>query len=65
MGPKKVHAARKGEMDFVKGIEVYEERPIEECWQNTGKRPIPTRWVDILKGDDERSRWVAKGFQRN
>ena len=52
-------------MDFVKGIEVYEERPIEECWQMTGKRPIPTRWVDILKGEDERSRWVAKDFKGN
>ena len=65
LDPKKVRAARKGEMDFVKKISVYEERSIDECWAKTGKRPIPTRWVDILKGEDERSRWVAQDFKGN
>ena len=31
LDPKKVEAARKGEMEFVKKIRVYEERPIDEC----------------------------------
>ena len=65
LNPEKVKAAREGEMDFVKKIQVYEERSIEECWEKTGKRPIPTRWVDILKGEDERSRWVAQDFKGN
>ena len=65
LDPKKVKAARRGEMEFVKKIQVYEERPIEECWKLTAKRPIPTRWVDILKGEDERSRWVAQDFKGN
>ena len=52
-------------MEFVKKIKVFEERTIEECWAVTNKRPIPTRWVDILKGEDERSRWVAKDFKGN
>ena len=65
LNPKNVKAARKGEMEFVKKIQVYEERTIEECWHKTGKRPIPTRWVDILKGDEERSRWVAQDFKGN
>ena len=51
-------------MTFVKGIRVYEERPIEECWERTGKNPIGTRWVDILKGALTRSRWVAQGFKK-
>ena len=38
--------------------------PLEECWANTGKEPIGTRWVDINKGDesnpDYRSRLVAQ-----
>ena len=38
--------------------------PEEECWRNTGNKPIGTRWVDVNKGDDEhpeyRSRLVAK-----
>ena len=37
--------------------------PEEECWRNTGKKLIGTRWVDVNKGDDEhpeyRSRLVA------
>ena len=49
LNPRKVKQARNGEMEFVKKIQVYEERPIRECWDKTGKRQIPTRWVDILK----------------
>ena len=51
-------------MSFVKGLRVYEERPIEECWDRTGKNPIGTRWVDILKGARTRSRWVAQDFKK-
>ena len=43
---------------------MYEKVPIEECWANTGKDPIGTRWVDVFKGDDAnpeyRSRLVAQ-----
>ena len=62
--PKEVANARSEEMTFVKGIRVYEERPIEECWDRTGKNPIGTRWVDILKGALTRSRWVAQDFKK-
>ena len=40
---KKVHEARKEEMDVVKNISVYDERPIEECWEKTGVAPITTK----------------------
>ena len=30
----------------------------------TGKRPIGTRWIDILKGELTRSRWVAQDFEK-
>ena len=43
--------------------------PISECYNNTGKAPIGTRWVDINKGDDNepdyRSRSVGKDFKGN
>ena len=43
---------------------VYDKVDIQECWDNTGKEPIGTRWVDINKGDesnpDYRSRLVAQ-----
>jgi hypothetical protein len=61
---EEVREARKDEMGFVKGIKVYEEAPIEECIHRTGKKPIGTRWVDILKGEITRSRWVAQDFKK-
>ena len=43
---------------------VYEERPIEECWERIGKKPVGIRWVIVNKGDDVnpnyRARLVAK-----
>ena len=45
---------------------VYEKRPIQECMQRTGRRPIPVRWIDVNKGDKcnevYRSRLVAKDY---
>ena len=39
---------------------------MEQCWKETSKGPIGTRWVDVNKGDDKspeyRSRMVAKEF---
>ena len=43
--------ARKDEMEFVIDLGVYEEAPIQKCIDRTGKKPIGTRWVDILKGE--------------
>ena len=43
--------------------------PISECWKNTGKAPIGTRWIDVNKGDDQypdyRSRLVAQEIKRD
>ena len=64
LDPREVKEARKEEMAFVKGLRVYEEKPIEECWERTGKNPIGTRWVDILEGALTRSRWVAQDFKK-
>ena len=48
----------------IKSYEVYVKRPTKECLEVTGKKPMPIRWVDTNKGDDEnpeyRSRIVAK-----
>ena len=38
-----VREARGDEMEFVKGLGVYEEALIQECLDRTGKRPIGTR----------------------
>ena len=40
--------------------------PLAECWKETGRAPISTRWVDINKGDalclHYWSRLVARKF---
>ena len=43
---------------------MYDKVPVAECWKNTGKAPIGTKWLDSSKGDEKapnhRSRCVAK-----
>ena len=63
LDPSAVRAARQEERAFVKGIPLYEEVGIEECWAKTGKGPISTKWVDVAKGAEVRSRWVARDFK--
>ena len=64
---KLVRAARAEELETIKSYQVYVKRPIKECLEVTGKRPMPIRWVDTNKGDDEhpeyRSRIVAKDLK--
>ena len=64
MDPEEVRAARAEEMEYVKGIPVYEEREVDECWRETGRGPTSTKWVDIKKEGGVRSRWVARGVGR-
>ena len=61
---EKVKSARAEEIEFVKGLQVYEEVPNGESWIHTGTGPIGTRWVDILKGEINRSRLVAQDYKR-
>ena len=43
----KVKAARCEEMEFVKKIPLHDEVDEAECWEQTGKAPVSTKWVDI------------------
>ena len=51
----------------MKKIGLYDEVPLQECWDMTGKAPTSTRWVDINKGTaenpDVRCRLVARDFK--
>ena len=66
---KMVEEARKEEIGFMQGRNIWSLRPIEDCWQDTGKAPVTVRWVDANKrGKDEfliRSRLVARDFEGN
>ena len=55
LDPKLVRAARAEELAAIKSYKVYVKRPISECLEVTGKKPMPIRWVDTNKGDDENS----------
>ena len=65
--PALTKQARCEEIVYFKEMKVYTKVPVEECWANTGKAPIATRWIDINKGDENepnyRSRLVAKEFK--
>ena len=69
LNAKLVKRAREEEMKDINKHNVYEQVDIRECWDNTGKEPIGTRWVDINKGDDVnpdyRSRLVAQEIKHD
>ena len=44
-----VKAARKEEVNFMNDRGIWSLRPIEECWEKTGKNPVSVRWVDTNK----------------
>ena len=67
LDPVLVRQARKEEIAEIHNYKVYEKRPIKECLEVTGKKPMAIRWVDTNKGDLEnpeyRSRIVAKDLK--
>ena len=50
LDPELVAAAEKEELDFMERIGVGEESSLEECWRNTGKLPVTTKFVRVNKG---------------
>jgi len=67
--PESVRKARKEEIQYFKKLGVYKKVSRDKCFQQTGKKPIQVRWIDVNKGDDlnpvYRSRLVAKEFKTN
>ena len=61
-----VKEARRVELEFVDKRPIYEEAPVQESDDVTGRGPIDTKWVNIDRGGPGdhryRSRWVAKAF---
>ena len=64
--PELVRAAREEELKVVDEMGVWELRPVAECIEVTGKKPVKVRWADVNKGDDDtpnvRCRIVATDF---
>ena len=64
---KEVKAARKEEIGYMGGRNIWSFKPIQECWDKTGAGPTSVRWVDTNKGGSERMevrcRLVARDFK--
>jgi hypothetical protein len=62
--PQLVQQARAEEIKFMLDWGVWERALITDCWAETGKAPIGSKWVDVNKGDATkpliRSRFVVK-----
>ena len=60
----KVMEARREEVDYIEGRGIWELRPIRECWDVTGKKPVSVRWVDTNKGfgDGSEGSYGCQGF---
>jgi hypothetical protein len=59
-----VKQARAEEVKFMLEWGVWERALVSDCWRETGKPPIGSKWVDVNKGDATkpliRSRFVVK-----
>ena len=64
LSPEEVEEARGEEIEFLLDRGIWCEKPVQECWEKTGKAPVSVRWVDVRKGSGEaRSRLVARDFK--
>ena len=56
--------ARKDEIIRINSMKVWKKVPLTQCWANTGRKPVGTRWVHVDKGDGKmpkpRSRLIAQ-----
>ena len=69
LDPGLVREARKVEMGYFRKKNMYTKVARAECFAQTGKGPVTTRWIDINKGDEAnpsyRSRLVAREIKKD
>ena len=58
--PALVRKARAEEIEFLERLGTWRDATEEECIKVTGKPPIPSRWVDINKGDQIRKEYRSR-----
>ena len=61
--PKVLIAGRKEEMEYMMKMGVFEVVDEKECHDN-GCNPLMLKWVDKMKGEKCRSRWVCREIKR-
>ena len=63
LDPELLSASRKVEIDFTNRLEVYRKR--SRNWaKDKGIHVIPTKWVDVNKGDDKRPEYRSRLWKR-
>ena len=59
LDPELLSASRKVEIDFMNRLEVHRKRP--RNWaKDKGIHVIPTKWVDVNRGDDKRPEYWSR-----
>ena len=64
LSPEEVRRARAEEIKYVHDMELYEKVPTAQCYAQTGKAPISTRWIDINKGDQAHQKYRSRRVAR-
>ena len=68
LDPKLVDNGRQDEMGDMENMGVFVRVKTAECLERTGRKPLPSGWVDTNKGDrekpDVRCRLVAQETKR-
>ena len=65
LDPKLVQAAREEGCAYMAELEVMKPSSMDECLAETGRRPVPCRWVDIERGRPESQGAQQAGMPRN
>ena len=60
LNAKLVHEARAEEIEYARRYKVWEEVPVQQAWDRTGKAPISSRWIDVNKGDEARPQYRSR-----
>ena len=61
--PKLLIAGRREEMEYMMKMGVFEVVDEKECYDN-GCKPLMLKWVDKMKGEECRSRWVCREIKK-
>ena len=60
LNAKLVREARAEEIEYARRYKVWEEVPVQQAWDRTGKAPISSRWIDVNKGDEARPQYRSR-----
>ena len=60
LSPDEVKRVRQEEVDYIHKMNVYTNVPTIECYKRTENAPIIVRWIDVSKGNSEKSNYRSR-----